>query len=287
MADAQSLTLAFLRAHPPQAARVLETLPAADAAALFTRVPARLGAIVLKDMLPAAAARSIAELDDDRAMELLGALGVQPAVVLLRHIAEPRRTRLISGLPAITALASRALLGYAEDSVGAWIDPDVIALGEAVSAHDALERVRSTHAFAETIFVVEGDRKLVGEVALAGLLRAASDTPLGAMATKIGAVIAAHAPLAGALQHPGWKTRGSLPVVQQGSKLVGVLTQATLVRAVQHRSASAADASPESLSGILAHGYWEAFSGLLQSTITLLPAAPSLGDLGARPDARR
>ena len=41
MAEAQTLTLAFVSSHPADAARVLEGLPAADAAALFASLPAR------------------------------------------------------------------------------------------------------------------------------------------------------------------------------------------------------------------------------------------------------
>ena len=43
MASADTLTIAFLEAHPARAARVLERLPGPEAAALFTRVPARVG----------------------------------------------------------------------------------------------------------------------------------------------------------------------------------------------------------------------------------------------------
>ena len=57
MANPESLTLAFVTAHPAEAARILERLNASDAAALFDRVPARAGAPVLTAMLPSAAAR--------------------------------------------------------------------------------------------------------------------------------------------------------------------------------------------------------------------------------------
>ena len=56
MAEAGTLTLAFVSSHPVEAARVLEGLPGADAAALFASLPARAAAPALAAMLPAAAA---------------------------------------------------------------------------------------------------------------------------------------------------------------------------------------------------------------------------------------
>lgn len=279
MAEAQSLTLAFMRAHPSQAARVLESMSAADAAALFRRAPVRLATSVLTSMLPTAAARSLGELDDERAMELLGSVGMQPAVALLRHIAEPRRSRLVSGLPTAIALASRALLGYPEDSVGAWTDPDVIALTADTSARDALDRVRGTRAFADEIFVVESEQRLAGRVTLAQLLRAADATPLGTLATKPDSVLAVHAPLASALAHPGWSVHAALPVLQQGSRLIGVLTQRTLMQAYERHNAASPDESGESLAGVMARGYWEAFSGILHAAVTLLPTVGAVNGL--------
>lgn len=266
-----------MRAHPSQAARVLESMPAVDSAALFARLPARLTADVVAAMLPTTAARALGPLEDERAMELLGTLGVQPAVAVLRQVAEPRRTRLISGLPTAAAFAARALLGYDEDTVGAWTDPDVIALTAETPVRDALERVRSTHAFADAIFVVDSTQSLIGEMAAAALLRAAENALLGAIATRPEAVLTVHAPLAGALLHPGWRERSALPVVQQGVRLIGVLTRSTLLLAHDRRGAASSEAPVDSLGGVLARSYWEAFSGLLQAAVTLLPAVTSVG----------
>ena len=111
MAEPEALTLTYITAHPAEAARVLERIPGADAAALFATVPARAGAPVLTAMLPSAAARILSSLHDEPALALLTAAGVQAAVTVLRYIPEARRSRLLEGLPTATAVASRVLLG--------------------------------------------------------------------------------------------------------------------------------------------------------------------------------
>src|SRR6185503_3439466 len=127
MAEPEALTLNYIVAHPAEAARVLERIPTADAAALFASVPARAGSPVLMAMLTSAAARVLGSLDDEPALALLAAAGAQAAVTVLRYVPEARRSGLLQGLPTATALASRILLGYPDDSVGAWADPDFIA----------------------------------------------------------------------------------------------------------------------------------------------------------------
>jgi len=287
MAEAHSLSFAFMRLHPVQAARVLEAMPAADAAALFERAPARLGVNVLAAMVPTVAARSVSRLDNERAMELIGALGVQPAVALLRHVAEPRRGQLIAGLPTATALASRALLGYAEDSVGAWTDPDVIALPGHTAVREVLERVRSTQGYADEVFVVESEHRLVGPVALANLVRAADNTTIGALATRAEALLAVHTPLVSAMTHPGWVEHGALPVVEHGRRLIGVLTREALERASARVGGPTGQASSSAPAAVLARGYWEALSGIMQAMVTLLPAVEPVGGQPRGERARR
>ena len=183
MAEAQTLTLAFVSSHPADAARVLEGLPAADAAALFASLPARAVAPALTAMLSPAAARIVVALEDTEALGLLTAAGVQGAVGILRHVAEPRRTRLIDGLPTVAALASKLLMGYVEDSVGAWTDPDVLALPGATHAAEALERWRALPGGEEAALIgtlVSGSPRVQLETRIGGsrLLEELEDDPL-------------------------------------------------------------------------------------------------------------
>ncbi len=276
MADAEDLTHTFLDAHPVEAARELATLPATDAAALFERVPPRLGGPVLAAMLPPTAARVLGALDNDHAMALLASVGVQPAVAVLRHIQEPRRARLIEGLSTTVAVASRLLLGYPEDSVGAWTDPDIIALPPDTTVGDAVARVRIGTTDVARVYVIGPGERLLGSVDIATLLRAQESAQIGSVIVEPPAVLAAVAPLAGAATHRGWEQAVSLPVVERGDRLVGVLRRATLVRALTRSTRSIRETSSETLPGLLARNYWDALSGLVAATVTQLPPAPPI-----------
>lgn len=274
MADIESLTLAFLTAHPSEAARVLERLPGGQAADFFARVPARVGAPALVAMLPTAAARVLGALEDAPALALLTSVGVQAAVGVLRYVAEPRRAHLIEGLPTATAVASRLLLGYPEDSVGAWVDPDVIAMAPETPSRDALERVRNgEEANIDRLYTIDGERRLIGIVELAALMRAPETVSLEVLMHKPTAVLTAMTPLTGAASQRGWERASALPVVERGGRLIGILPRATLARALaRNRATSQADAEV-SLAGIIGRGYWDTVSGLTEAAIALLPAA--------------
>lgn len=277
MADAETLSFAFMRAHPAEAARVLESLAPAAAAGLLGRVPARLAAPVLSAMLPNAAARSLAGLDDEQVLALLGELGTQPVVAVLRHVAEPRRARLIAGLPTAAALASQLLLGYIEDTVGAWTDPDVLALPGATRAVEALDRVRHIEATVQRVFVTGAGGRLEGWVPLPILLRAPEGASLASIMQRPEAVISAQTPLAGALRHPGWERASLLPVLEAGERLVGVLTHDALTRALGRSAPAPRAAAGETLAGMMALGYWDALSGGAEAMVTLLPKVETVG----------
>jgi magnesium transporter len=279
MADAETLSLAFMRAHPAEAARVLESVGAEAATALLARVPARVGAPVLAAMLPNAAARAFAGVHDEQALALLGELGTQPLVAILRHVAEPLRSRLIAGLPTTAALASQMLLGYVEDAVGAWTDPDVIALPGTTHAADALERVRHIEAAVARVFVISADRRLEGWVPLPTLLRAPAGASLASIMRAPDAVLSAQTSIAGAASHPGWERASILPVVEAGERLVGVLARDALTRAVGRGVPERRVAPGDTLAEMMARGYWDALSGGAEAMATLLP--------GVRPVGRR
>lgn len=270
-------TYAFMRSHPADAAQVLQSVAPSEAAALFAVVPVRMGAQVLAAMLPSAAARVVDALEDERAMALLGELGAQPAVLVLRHVAKPRRAGLIAGLPTTVSLTSRLLLGYPEDSVGAWADPQVVALPGETRAGAALERVRNAEHPVERVFVVGAGQRLAGWLTLGMLLRAPAGAPLDSLMARAEAVLAAHTPLAGAARHPGWQRSAALPVVEADERLLGVLTSDALARARGRTTARARGEDADSVPGVLAQWYWEALSAMVQAGATLLPRVPPVG----------
>jgi Mg/Co/Ni transporter MgtE len=272
MADAETLTLAYVSSHPEDAARVLEQRAPIEAAAVLARLPARAAAPALAAMLPTAAARVVASIGDQVALGLLTAAGAQASVAVLRHVAEPRRSRLVEGLPTATAVAARLLLGYPEDSVGAWADPQVVTLAPGLYAQDAFARVRGEEAEAEEVYVVGEDQRLLGVVNLGALVRAPEWRTLDGIMHPPAAVLPAVMPIGAAAAHPAWAQARELPVVARGNRLIGALRHSVLTEALA-KGSPGGDEGEISLAGFAARGYWDAVSGLVRAFLALLPRA--------------
>lgn len=272
MPEADDLTFAFLETHPAAAAKVTESFAGPDVVALFERVPARIGGPVLAAMRPTAAARAIDALADGHVQALLSAAGAHAAITLLRQVPEPRRSELLRGLPTTVAVASRIVLGFPNDSVGGWVDPDIVALAPATTASEALARLRvGGGERADDVYVVDDEHRLLGVVSLTALLRAPETITLAALMRKAPANIAAMAPIAGVIAHRGWEEATALPVVERSGRLIGLLRHATLVRAQDAVRPNAGREGSATAVGLLATGYWEVVSGLAQALLSALP----------------
>jgi Mg/Co/Ni transporter MgtE len=273
MADVETLTLAYVASHPGDAARVLEGVAAAQAAAVFARLPVRAAAPVLVAMLPHSSAGVLGAVSDHVALALLTGAGARGAVAMLRHVPEPRRKRLIEGLPTATAIAARLLLGYPEDSVGAWADPSAVALAPTLYPQDVLDRVRGEpEAGADRVYIVGEDQRLLGVVDLATLVRAPDWRPVETLMRAAEAVLPAVMPLAAAAAHPAWTRTSELPVVARGGRLIGVLRQ-DAVNAAMARDARRAEEGEITLAGFAARGYWNGVSAMIRACLALLPRA--------------
>ncbi len=271
MPELDELTHAYLRAHPVDAARELERLPAGDVAALFGHAPARLVAPVAEAMLTHAAAAAVLALPEEQSALILGAMRAPGAAGVLRHAAGEERRALLAALPTTTALACRALLRYPEDAVGALVDSSAVALPESARADEALAALRQRGGAAEDVYVVADAQRLAGAVSVATLLGADPAVRLAALKRPVPS-LPALMPCAAAASSPGWDEAGALPVVEHGGRLVGVLTAPALRRALATRERAGAAAGEPSLAGVLGQGYWLAVSALSEAAVaTLLP----------------
>lgn len=272
MADHTTLTRAYMTNHPVDAARVLDALPSAQTAELLNAIPARVASPVLATMLPTAAARVLDLLADEQALNILNACGTQAAVALLRQLPEPKRSRLISGLSAVTAVASRMLLGFPEDACGSWADPEIVVLNDNATATDALQRLRAAGDSVEgMIYLVDSAGRLAGTVRLNALLRAPEHARLASLAEYPPSVLPAMTPVMAALSLPAWAQTLCLPVVDRDHRLLGVLQRAALMRAAGNRDHRVSENAEHSTVATIAASYWGIVSVLLQALLAVLP----------------
>lgn len=278
MAGTQDLSFAFLESHPAEAARVLERIASQNVAALLAEAPVRLTAPVLRAMLPMHAARSLEHLPDDAVSGLLRAMGPQAGVAALHYVPDARRDALLEQLPTALALAFRLLLGYPEDTVGAWMSPRALAMPAEATAEAALKQLRDEEAAEQgdgdtTIFVISAAQRLSGQVGLRDLMRAAPDATLSRIMRAVKYTLPARTAIHAVAEHEGWDAHQLLPVVERENHFVGALDRSMLARAMQRARRQESDSGYGDMVANVANGYWVGVSSLIQLVVALLPVA--------------
>lgn len=284
MARIENVTRAFLKAHPAEAAIVLGRIAPEHCAALLNELPVRFGGPVFRQLLPAHAARCLEHLDPGLAGAFLRLMPTQRGAAVLRHTRAETRARLLPLLPATAALSLRLLLGYPDDTVGAWVNAHVPALPPDTPVKDALAHVRRIgDEPGEYLYVVDLDRRLHGIVPLAHAMRSGARVPLAALIGRPAPTLPAAAAIAAAHAHPGWKDFHALPVIDADGRFIGTLPYRAVAEAVARRSgATLGGVVTETLSGMVGL-YWAAISGLIKSVIPLaLSASRRAGPRGTR-----
>lgn len=274
MADVHELTMTFVSAHPADAARVLESLPVAESAAFIAALAPRLAATVVRQLAPAYAGRCFGHLDDERVSQVVVALGPQPAAAMVQHLPAGRQVKILERLPVGNAVAIRLLIGYPRDTAGACMDPWPLALPPDTAAAEALEQVRAFDGDpVQCVFVVSGERILLGIAPVSEILRAAPRTALSRIMHGQPHAIPALAAVGPLLQHPGWDEYPVLPVVERADRLVGALSRravtASLARSLTYGPGEGAADMLATVAGL----YWIGVARLLHLAVGLLPPA--------------
>ena len=106
---------------------------------------------------------------------LLDRMAPDDAVDLIAELDQDRRLNILGLLPADSQAKVRNLLSYNADTAGGIMSPDFVTVPLTASVADALEAVRTSKAPAEAlnvVYVIEPDGRLAGSAPLATLVRA-------------------------------------------------------------------------------------------------------------------
>ena len=276
MAEAASLALAFLEERPESAARSLESLAPADAAALLDEVPVRIAAPAVARMTSWTAARCIAQISPDRGSAILAELRTRDATAILRQLPHAEREALLDTLPSSVARHHRRTLTYPRTRAGAWVDHDVAAIDSDHTAGDALDLLAARRrADDSVVFVVDSTRRYVGVATVPAILHSGRSAKLAAIADRQVRPVFASASLGTALAHAGWNSYLMLPVTNPQGEFLGGVSRATLEKGAHDARASQPDRwEPTLLLGIV-EAYFVVIAGLARSTPALDTGGPA------------
>lgn len=249
------LTLAYLERRPAAAARVLQDLDTADAAALLTSVPVRVAALVMSEMPVWAAARCTELVPPERAGAILRELRYQDATSVLRQLPATVRGPVLAELPQRLARDFRRSLAYPRAVVGAWMDHGIPSFPPETRVGDVLTYARRARAeILDHVFVVDGARRYVGSVSLARVLRAGEAATLRDIVEPRPEALSNRAAIHAVAGLTAWDHFATLPVTGRTGNLLGGLRRASVREALEDEGVAAPGtrAAPAMVSHLLA-----------------------------------
>ena len=181
----------------------------------------------------------IEERSDRDVAAVLAEMEPDDAADLVAQLPEERRESVVRTLPIAQRRRVRRLLGYDPSTAGGLMSPEFVCVyGQAIQA-EVMAKIRRSRAPAEVltaVYVMGPDRRLIGGIALADLLRADPDVELDRMAVRGAARVSADAELEEVARLMSDYDLNAVPVVDEREQMIGVVTVDDVLEVVLPRS---------------------------------------------------
>ncbi len=244
MNTATQLSSAYLASYPNEAASILQTFPAREAALFLSEQNLQSIATVLENSIPYISAGYLDAMEPSLAAKVIDALDPEHAIPPLRHLNEPNRERIIDLLSKDSRNSYRALLQWPAGTAGAAMNPFLLVLTEDMKISEAMKRTRSEHKDANYFpYVVDSKQRLVGTLSIRKLMLASPKQTLNEIVDRNGPQILGSTPIEYFIRNLDWKSFESIPVVDEEGILLGAIRRETLEKAASQSSPSNTNSS--------------------------------------------
>jgi len=231
---ARALNNEYLKQHPDEVARYLDTRAPAETAALIAGALPLTTALILERMNPRVAADAVLRLGGDSGRHVIAAMNPARAAAVVVSMPATERDTLLAQLEPRIANEIREILSYPSDTAGALMDPRITAFGENITVDEALRKMRT---FKEkelgAIYLQNENGRLAGAVPLGEIATAAPETKLKELVRGATAMVTVTASREEIVDYLKEHRLATLPVVDADSRLVGVIRYRQLVAAAE------------------------------------------------------
>ncbi len=228
-----NLSRHFLEERPRESAKVLENF-ASDELVLFLEMhPDDLIANVVRYFMPGSAVACLMGMQVKKAAGILEQLGVDTAARLLRRMRSKDQLTLLNAVSGNYANRLKSILRYPAGTVGQHMSPNIFIASETMLVSDVFSAAR--HATSELqgdIYIVTDAQHLVGLVDVKNLVFADPGREVNEIMRIPDVVLNARTNLDYVKDHPKWRFKEALPVVDHNNMFVGVLKRSVMFEAL-------------------------------------------------------
>ncbi|HEV8230024.1 MAG TPA: magnesium transporter [Candidatus Limnocylindria bacterium] len=245
---ARALNSEYLRHHPEEVAAILNERSPEDTALLLARAPTpEAAAQILERINPRVAADVILLLNDVLVRAMLAVTNPAKAAPIIGGMPPETRDAQLARLDKKVATEIAELLSYPADTAGALMDPRITAFGPDTTVDEALRKMRTfKQKELGAIYLMDKDGRLSGAVPLGELATASPEVPLRDLVRGEPVAVTANASREDVVQALNERRVATLPVVDGGGRLIGVIRYRALMQAAE----AEATASMQTMVGV-------------------------------------
>jgi magnesium transporter len=214
------------RLHPSDIAALLEELAPDEREAVFSSLPEETAAEALEEFGPKMQKEIVQRLDSERAADIIEEMDPGAAADLLGSLPEEESDAILEEMEPEERQDVEDLLEFSPDSAAGMMTTDYVRVLPEATVAEAVEALRAFEGDADTvaeIYLVTPDDKLKGIVTLPSLLLAAQDAGLAKLAHGHAVSCGLHDDEQHVAQLFDKYNLRSLPVLDQHSKIAGVI----------------------------------------------------------------
>lgn len=177
----------------------------------------------------------LAELDDEKAADIIEEMDADDAIDVLSELTEERREDIISLIEPEAQADIKLIDSYDEDKIGSRMTTNYIAITKSSTVKQAMRSLINQAADNDnisTIYAIEEDETFYGAIELRDLVIARETTPLEDIITTNYPYVYANETTADCIERLKDYSEDSIPVLDGDNKLIGVITASDIVEAV-------------------------------------------------------
>ena len=224
--------------HPADLADIVEELAPKERQAIFTDLDNATAAEALSEVDPKLQVSIVESLDTARAADIVEEMSPDAAADLLADLSEETTSELLQDMPRKDAKELGELLEFSENSAGGLMTTDSVAVPAAAAVEEARQFLAGLPELPEnfsTIFLVDQFGRLVGAVQVAKLLIASPGQKLLDLTMEPLLSVQVEAPERDVIELVDKYNLLALPVVNEGNRLVGVITVDDIIRVLRKK----------------------------------------------------
>lgn len=223
--------------HPADLAEIIEDLDREQRLTLFSRLDTETAAEALQEVSPEISTQIINEVPPELAADLLEEMAPDEAADVLQGLPEETQSELLGAMERPEAREVRDLLQYDKKSAGGLMTPDVVAVSDGWSVAQTLDEIRRRGdelSRIYEIFVIDGNRRLRGQVTLKDLVVAQPEEKLVDVMREVPDTVGVDAGIDEVAELAAKYKVLAVPVIDAEGALLGMVTLDDILPQVIH-----------------------------------------------------